>query len=290
MSIAILFESHEWSSFALADGVRKYLPDVEVTLYDLETAVSEEKILTNDLIVSRIFASAQFRSHDASLQKVISILNEAEDRGIPLLNSRAAHFYEINKQLAAQVLNTYNIPAPKVYACLYPRQGFNGLKIDYPAIVKPNCGGRSTDTYVIKKPEDLPSTWQLLDPDVEFLIESYIPPKDGYVTRIEVIGGQCVQLLKKSVTDAGIAAYHLGSRFVDYSDCPAEVQKLALDAVNCLDIQMGSLDIIEGENGNYVIDVNSVSNYAEENIEMFGFDLIDACAQFIAKTYQGLKR
>ena len=290
MSIAILFESQEWSSFALYEDVRRYLPGVQVNLYDLETAVDEEQILESELIVSRIFASAQFRGHDASLQKVISILNEAEDRGIPLLNSRAAHFYEINKHLAAQVLNTYDLPAPKVYGCRYPRHGYSDLEVEYPLIIKPNCGGRTTDTHVVWKAEYLPATWQLLDPDVEFVIESYIKPKEDYITRIEVIGGKCVQLLKKTLTDSGLAAYHLGSRFTDYSDCPAEVQKLAIDTMNCLDIQMGSLDIIESADGNYVIDVNSVSNYAEENIEMFHFDLIDDTAQFIAQTYQSLRK
>lgn len=290
MSIAILFESHEWSSFALEKNIRRYLPDVPVNMYDLENAVDEEQILENDLIVSRIFASAQFRGHDASLQKVISILNEAEDRGIALLNSRAAHFCEINKHLTAQILNTYGFSAPKVFGCRYPRHGYHDLHPEFPLIIKPNCGGRATDTYIVWQAEYLPATWQLLDPDIEFVIESYIKPKDNYVTRIEVIGGECVQILKKMLTDSGLAAYHLGSRFTNYIDCPQEVQQLAINTMKCLDIQMGSLDIIESADGNYVIDVNSVSNYEEENVAMFGFDLIDATAQFIAKTYQTLKK
>ena len=44
-------------------------------------------------------------------------------------------------------------------------------------------------------------------------------------------------------------------------------------------------DIIENHNGFYIIDINSVSNASEDNIEMFDFDLIKETAAHAVKRY-----
>lgn len=286
MSIAILFESHEWSSFALYDKLAQYVDKTQIQLYDLQTEVADTAILQNDLIVSRIFASSQFRGHQRALERAASLLLQGEKLGKRLINSAAAHFYEIDKSRTASVLTQHKLPTPKVFGLGSPKDSISNFDIAFPLIIKPNCGGRTTDTHVVTDIEALQRLWSKLNPDVMFILEEYITPKDNTITRVEVIDGQCVQILKKSLTDTGLAAYHLGSTYTDYSHCSEAIKALALKTMDILTIEMGSIDIIESADGPFVIDVNSVSNYAEENIEQFRYDLIDAYAQYIASVYQ----
>lgn len=286
MSIAILFESHEWSTFALVEKIRDLEPEIEVQLYDLEREEGIEEILSKDLLVNRIFASAYFRGHGLSLEKVKRILELAKASETVLLNSYEAHFYEIDKHYTARVMAQEGLSVPKVFGCFKSEQGEGHLQIEFPCIIKPNCGGRTTDTHVVNNQDQLTELWSQLNPEIYYLAEAYITPKAGFITRIELINGQCVQILKKTLTPDGLAAYHLGSEFYPYHDCPLEVQKLARHTMSVLSIEMGSLDIIEAAEGSYIIDVNSVSNTSEDCIAVFDFDLLAEMAKYITRKHK----
>ncbi len=126
-------------------------------------------------------------------------------------------------------------------------------------------------------------------PDIQFIAEEYIKPEYGYLTRIEVIDGRCRLILKRSVTDGGLSAYHLGSTYTPYDDCSDEIKDTAVRAMELLQIESGSMDIIESEDGFYIIDINFVSNASEDNTEMFSFDLMKEPAAYAVKKYKELK-
>lgn len=110
----------------------------------------------------------------------------------------------------------------------------------------------------------------------------------GFLTRIEVIGGECRLIVKRSVTENRLSAYHLGSKYQDYPDCSRKIREAATEAMRILDIRFGSLDIVESGPRFAIIDVNAVSNASEDNTEMFRFDLMKETAQYIAQQYREL--
>jgi len=120
-----------------------------------------------------------------------------------------------------------------------------------------------------------------------FIIEEYIPPEFGFITRIEVIGGACRLIVKRSVMENGLSAYHLGSAYSIYADCPGAVRAAAVRAADLLCIETGSFDIVENSSGFFIIDVNSVSNVSEDNTEMFQFDLMRETAAYAVEKYRG---
>lgn len=159
--------------------------------------------------------------------------------------------------------------------------------IEYPCIVKPNCGGRTTYTYIVHNEKELAETVSQI-PGIEMIVEEYIEPVHGFLTRIEVIGGECRLIVKRSVTENGLSAYHLGSKYQDYPDCSWKIQEAATEAMRILDIRFGSLDVVESGPRFAIIDVNAVSNASEDNTEMFRFDLMKETAQYIAQQYREL--
>lgn len=295
MGILLLYESEEWSTYALQSRIREQ--GILCRLVCMEGAIPWEQFVDCDLVVSRIFASAQFRGHERSLRRMPELIAYLREKDIPMLNPYQAHFYEVSKELSTRVLSEHGLPVPKVYGTFQKREGA-GLEdvlkelpdgIEYPCIVKPNCGGRTTYTYIIHSEKELKEAVSQI-PDIEMIVEEYIEPVRGLLTRIEVIGGECSLIVKRSVTANGLSAYHLGSKYQDYPDCSKEIREAATEAMRILDIRFGSLDVIESGSRFAIIDVNAVSNASEDNTEMFRFDLMKETAQYIAQQYRKIKR
>ena len=285
MSIGILYESHEWSSTALRDYIKE--EEVGVELIDLEKDIDFEKVFKHDLIINRIFASAQFRGHTKSLKKVDILLDKIKKRNIDLINPYESHYYETSKYRTTQKLKSKGIPSPEIYCRFQGEELPDFDNISYPCVLKPDCGGRTNYTYILNNEKELKTTINELDNyNFDFIVQRYIPTSKGFTTRIEIIGDSCYSVMKRFVTEGGLAAYNLGSQYEEYEDCSEKILQTALRAMKVLNIEMGSLDIIEDGEDFYIIDVNSVSNFAPENIDMFGFNLIKDMAKYIVKRYK----
>ena len=331
-AIGILFESGEWSDFALRDNI--IAMGVPADLIDMQEDIDVEKLLSYRMIVSRVFASSVFRGHEKALRQMDTAIELFKNHRIPMLNIYEAHYYEISKSLQTTTLAEHGFPVPKVYgvysteelrqrAGVQPDQGHYAgnpqnpihsdegrpdqeqrgatlrgdrhggvgqpmqTRLAYPCIVKPDCGGRTTFTYIIGSDEELLDAAETM-PALRFIAEEFIPPEYGFITRVEVIGGACPLIVKRSVADNGLSAYHLGSAYQVYEDCPDAIQETAVSAMDLLKIEVGSLDIIENSQGFFIIDVNSVSNVSEDNTEMFGFDLMKETAAYAVRKYERL--
>lgn len=284
--VGILYESEEWSSYKLLEEIQSF--GIEACLISLEEDHAFELVNSCDLLVSRIFASAQFRAHHKSLERMPEVIKQAERKGIPILNPPRAHFYETSKALSTAILKQKGIAVPDVYGVFLPDEIDPG-SLRYPCIIKPDCGGRTTCTVIISEAEALAGAVAEI-PAVSMIAEEYIRPVYGYITRVEVIGGECRLILKRSVTAGGLSAYHLGSAYTHYTDCPEKLRQTAVRAMELLNIEFGSLDIIETERDFYIIDVNAVSNASEDNTEMFGFDLMGETAAYIAERFREMEK
>jgi len=271
-----LYESEEWSTYALRDDIDTM--GIPAKLIDMREAPDRDELLSCRLILNRVFASAVFRGHKTALDNmpaVIDILNKNEIR---MINPAEAHYYETSKTRTKEKLKEQGFPAPKLYDADPPV---------YPCIVKPDCGGRTSHTYIVRSAVEREDSIRDI-PGTVFIAEEYIRPEFGYVTRLEIIDRSCKLALKRSVTDEGLSAYHLGSEYKNYEDISPAVTGTAVKAMDCLCIEAGSMDIIENESGYYIIDVNSVSNASEDNTEMFGFDLMKETAAYAVRIYDNL--
>ncbi len=286
MSIGILYESHEWSSYALCDNINNM--GIEAILFDLQEDGNEEAILACNLIISRVFASSVFRGHQKSLDRMPGIIDLLKQNNIPMVNPANAHYYEISKEHSTNTLARHGFQVPKVYGVFTPANITQSTAIEYPCIVKPDCGGRTNYTFIVHDKDQLRDCMGSA-PHIEYIAEQYIRPAYGFLTRIEIIDHACRLILKRSVTENGLSAYHLGSTYAPYADCRDEIKQTAVRAMDLLEIETGSMDIIENESGFYIIDINSVSNASEDNTETFSFDLMKETAAYAVKKYRQLK-
>lgn len=154
----------------------------------------------------------------------------------------------------------------------------------YPCVIKPDCGGRSTHTLLAHEADEA-GRFLARAPEMPFVVQEYVEPEFGYVTRIEVVDDELPLIAKRSIGEGGLSSYHAGSTYELYPDCPDGVRDAALRAARALGIGFGSFDVIETRHGAYFIDANSVSNVSEDCTELFGFDLMRAHARGMARRY-----
>lgn len=282
MAIGILYESQEWSSFALLDKILEQ--GVAAELVDLRQDVDMDKLLSYDLIVNRVFASSVFRDNHRALEQMPRVLEALERADIPIINPAKAHWYEISKALSTKALAEGGFPVPQVYGVFLPREMEQADTLHFPCVIKPDCGGRTNYTFILHSRQELAAALQNV-PEIPLIAQEYIPTQYGFLTRIEVIDRQCKLVLKRSVAENGLSAYHLGSTYQFYPECSPVVLQAAVSAMDLLCIECGSLDIIENDNGFFIIDVNSVSNASEDTIEMFRFDLMGEIAAYVVNQY-----
>jgi len=285
MTIGILYESNEWSVFALRDHIEEM--GVPATLINMQKEAERDKLLSCRLIINRVFASSVFRGHQKALDQMPTVMGFLKENGIPMINPEEAHYYETSKMRSKEKLAAQDIPVPELYGVFLPEMVADIQGIEYPCVVKPDCGGRTNYTFIVRSHKELCESMADV-PEILFIAEEYIWPEYGYITRIEGIGGECKLAVKRSVTETGLSAYRLGSEYEVYEDLPDKVRDMAIRALYCLGIEAGSLDMIENENGVYIIDVNSVSNVSEDNTEMFNFDLMKETAAYAVKRYGNL--
>ena len=81
-------------------------------------------------------------------------MNRKNGLHIPMVNPYRAHFYEINKELSTNTLRENGISVPEVYGTFHKESVWK-LSLKYPCIIKPNCGGRTTCTYIIQDRHEL---------------------------------------------------------------------------------------------------------------------------------------
>lgn len=287
------------------------MPDAawrHVRMINMEGTDAVEQALACDMLVSRVFASAAFRGHEQAHRAMEKIIALADSKGIPLINPGRAHRFEIDKRLATETLRAAGITAPAIIAWGTPGEldgtpgglgNLHDIASDrqpqltpehwlYPCIIKPNCGGRTTHTAVLRSVADA-RAFLSAAPGLVFIVEPYIEAVGPFLTRIEVMDGRIALVVKRSVAASGLSSYHEGSTYELYPDCPAVVTGAVLEAARILDIQFGSFDVIEATEGNFIIDANSVSNVSEDCTDLFGLDLMAAYAQALASRYRKLR-
>ena len=321
-AIGILYESDEWSDHKLARELRNALAEegceADVVLIDMESSDAIKRALTCDLLISRVFASARFRDHEASLARMEELLPAVTAASIPMLNCGNAHRFEVSKQASTTALSNAGLTVPRVFACA-EASDIDPATLPYPCIIKPDCGGRTTLTEILRdasqasafletasqcatRPNDghaatpndrhdsaLPEAIAVGPSPTgtysKFIVEEYIEPELGFLTRIEIVDGRVALVVKRSIAESGLSGYHEGSAYASYDDRPPELVAEAERAAKALGFDFGSFDVIECARGRFFIDANSVSNVSEDCTELLGCDLMALHARAMVKRF-----
>ena len=254
--------------------------EVSLSLY---TNSSLAHVLGEDIPFSGTPDFVLFWDEDVSLARSI------EQRGIMCINSADA--IEKCDDKAKMHLALASLPCPKTILApmTFPNIGFNDTtfletvaeKLGFPIVIKEVCGSFGAQVYLAHDfPELLKIT--LEHQGVPLLFQELIKESFGRDIRINVVGGRvCAAMLRESENGDFRSNVTLGGRTLPYSPTDAECE-LALAAAEQLGLDFAGIDILFGNDGPLLCEVNSNAHF-KSTYDCTGIDLADLIAAHIIK-------
>ena len=222
--------------------------------------------------------------------KDIYLAERLEENGIKLFNSARAIELCDNKILMYQELAKHDIRIPRTFIApkTFEGLGYNNRdflketssKINYPLIIKEAYGSFGEQVYLV---EDDALANKIIDSIgyKDFLIQEFVSSSKGKDVRINVVGDKAiVSMLRMNTSDfrSNISNGGTGKSFTPNDDFIS----LAIQAAKALGLSFAGVDVLFGEDGPVVCEVNSNPQFAS-TLSATGVNLADSIADYILK-------
>ncbi|MFN3200405.1 MAG: RimK family alpha-L-glutamate ligase [Bradymonadia bacterium] len=304
MLVHILYENPDWLP-PLEAGLKAHNLDyrlVEVWQGDLPI----DQPPPEGIWINRMSPSSHTRGHSESVALMRETLAwlEAHDRRV--INGSAAFRLEISKVQQDLALRRHGIQTPRTVAGV----GAEALiklagTFDGPFITKHNQGGKGLGISLFNNADEF-SAYVKSDefdrgPDGVVVLQQYIKPAGGFITRVELVGDRFLYAMRSSTSDGfelcpsdacqipkqpvadvcpidGAAKFSLSPIT---ADDPLVAQYIALCKAEGLEV--AGIEFVEDAEGNrYTYDINGTTNYNSAVGREAGIDGMHELAGYIA--------
>lgn len=310
--IAIYYEHPDWFRplFRELDrrGTNYVTLDAERHHYDATNGDGAQY----GLVFNRMSPSAYLRGRGHAILYTLNYLAHLEQLGVRVINGLSAFRIETSKALQLALLKSLGLPFPAARVIHHADQAVaasDGLR--FPIVVKANIGGSGAGIVRFDAPEDLARAVAEgridLGLDQTALVQEFVPARDGYITRVETLGGKYLY---------AINVYSTGESFnlcpadicqtsdgvaLDRAACPVDAPKNNLrvegttpppDAIADVEriMQTAGIDVggieyfVDARDGQrYYYDINALSNFVADAPRVIGFDPFARLADFLER-------
>jgi biotin carboxylase len=242
------------------------------------------------LFVNRMSASAYLRGNGQGIFFTHGYITHLQESGVRVINGSRAFALETSKALQLRLLHSLGLPFPntRVVNCT-DKILVAASRLGFPLLVKPNIGGRGAGIMRFDSRQQLRSSIDEgkleLGIDQVALVQEFIPPRGGHITRVETLGGKFLY---------AIDVFTSGE---DFNLCPAEIcrndpdapkpglkvqastpRRDVIDAVEKIvahaGIDAGSVEYLTDDRDGRAVfyDINALSNFVAEAPRVIGFD------------------
>ncbi|MFK7972083.1 MAG: RimK family alpha-L-glutamate ligase [Bacteroidia bacterium] len=244
-----------------------------------------DQIPPEGIFYNRMSASAHTRDHRYAPEVTQNILAWLHRHGRTVVNGRRALQLELRKSEQYLSLQSFGISHPKtIIANDENLLAAAAKKLNqYPFIIKPNRGGKGAGVQMFYSQASLEHAIQegTIGESLDgiWLVQQYVKPSDGRITRAEFVGGEFLYAVSIDASN-GFELCPADSCQIDDLFCPAEgssAKFVVLDEYENEDLQryarflkendigVGALEYAKDESGQrFVYDVNTNTNYNSE--------------------------
>jgi glutathione synthase/RimK-type ligase-like ATP-grasp enzyme len=191
LPIGVFYEHQEWFRPLFAELDRRgtpYVPlDARNHTYDPASTKREFSLFFN-----RMSSSAYTRGNGQGTYYTMNYLAHLERIGTPVVNGTRAFAIESSKALQLSHLAALGLAFPRTIVINAADAALDAAsKIGYPVIIKPNIGGAGAGIARYESEDELEAVIKAGKLDLGFhlcaLVQEYVPPRDGHITRIETL-------------------------------------------------------------------------------------------------------
>jgi glutathione synthase/RimK-type ligase-like ATP-grasp enzyme len=313
--IALFHEHPDWFRPLFAELDRRGVPyerlDAAAAMYD-----PAERTSPYSLVFNRASPSAYLRGHGQSTFYTLQWLRHLERLGTPVVNGAACYEMEISKAYQLQILDELGIPFPRARVINDASRAVEAARgLRYPVLVKANIGGSGAGIERFDTEAELAEAAAAgrldLGVDHTALVQELCPLQGGRITRVETLGGKFLY------------AIHVYPAAASFNLCPADVCRTtdgrelnrsacALDAPKTgmrveraeipaahiammeriaqrTQLDVGGIEyLIDERDGQpYVYDVNALSNFVADAVNVVGFDPFARLADYLLARRDG---
>lgn len=262
------------------------------------------------LVFNRMSPSAYLRNGAQGIFYTLGYLKQLETFGTKVINGYQAFQYETSKAMQLTLLQKLGLKYPRARVINHSTRLLEAAQgLQFPIVVKANIGGsgagitRYDSQEVLQK--DLAAGGIEFGIDHTALVQEYITPRGGYITRVETLGGKYLYAIK---------VYTTGESF---NLCPADIcqtsdgkelvrNACALDApknglkveaftpspsvihaveqiVQSAGIDVGGVEYMTDDRTGDTLyyDVNALSNFVADAVNVIGFNPHEKLVDFL---------
>ncbi len=203
-------------------------------------------------------------------------------RSIALCDDKAQTWLALK---AAEIPMPHTIPLPKTFPAVgYPSLEFAcalGEKLRYPVVLKECYGSFGQQVYLCRDEEALKEQIAA-HASTPLLMQQAVMESYGRDVRINVVGGQVVaSILRRSASGDFRSNLTLGGEMEPYTPTEAEAV-LAIRAVEALGLDFAGVDVLFGNDGPLLCEVNSNSHF-KTTLACTGVNMADHIMRHIRK-------
>ena len=287
------------------------IPFVKIDAAEHHFNIAEEN-LPFSTFFNRMSPSAYLRNNTQAIFYTSALLGALESKGIRVINGSKAWKYEISKALQLSLLESLGLPYPKSVVINHASQAVTASKdLRFPVVVKANIGGSGAGISLFNSKEELEQA--VADDRIELgldftaLVQEFIPARDGHINRVETLNGKYLYAIKVytsgesfNLCPADICQTTGGQELVRNAcavDAPKNGLKVeaftpdrkVIDAIETIvqaaGVDVGGIEyIIDDRDGKlYYYDVNALSNFVADAVNVIGFDPHKKLVDYIEK-------
>jgi hypothetical protein len=298
-NLAIYYEHPDWFRPLFAELNRRAVPYVKLDatrhLYDPGESETQYAVVFN-----RMSPSAYLRGHGHGIFYTLQYLNHLKNLGTRVINGEKAFGIEISKARQLSLLDSLNLSYPKAFVINSPSLVVAASEnLRFPIVVKANIGGSGAGIVRFDSRESLIAAVENgrldLGIDQTALVQEFIPPRGGHITRVETLGGKYLYAIKVFTTGEtfnlcpadicqttdGVELARVCTVDAPRSGLQVEAFQPPLDVIRSVEriaqaaqIDVGGIEyIIDDRDGSLLYyDINALSNFVADATRVVGFD------------------
>lgn len=299
--IAIYYEQQHWFKPLFAELDRRRTSYVRLDAVENTFSAADHPETEYSLVFNRMSPSAWNRDHGDAIFYTLGYLEHLERRGVRVINGLRAFRTELSKAAQLSLLEELGLPYPKSRVIHRASQALAATKgLRWPVVVKPNIGGSGAGVMRFDSPEGLSQSAKdnglVFGLDSTALVQEFIPARDSYIVRVEVLDGKYLYAIKVHITGetfdlcpadickttdgvdlnrgaCAIDAPKSGMRVEAYHP-PAEVIADVERIMHHVGIEIGGVEYMTDDRGGERLyyDINALSNFVADGARVIGFD------------------
>jgi hypothetical protein len=307
--IAIYYEHPDWFRPLFQQLEARGVPWLKIDAHHHHYDVASEE-REYSLLFNRMSPSAWQRGLGHAIFYTLNYLAHLEAKGVRVVNGYRAFNHEISKALQLSNLEKLGLPYPKACIINRPSQALAAADaVGYPIVLKPNIGGSGAGIERFNTSAELRTAVEAdrlyFGIDSTALVQEAFTPRDGIITRVEVLGGKFLYAIQIHITGEsynlcpGDICQNTRGEELTRTACPADAPRTGMTVegytpsrqviddveriMELAGVEVGGIEcVIDDRTGRQLYyDVNALSNFVADPMRVIGFNPYARLADYL---------